>query len=77
MRFKDSRPFHTLFIRLIYLESIRYLGPNILKLIPDEVIELKSVEHFKEKVKSFNSEKSSCKIYKCHICISAITTLAK
>ena len=35
------------------LESIRYLGPKIWKLIPDKLKELKSLELFKEKVKKF------------------------
>ena len=46
------------------LESIRYLGPKIWKLIPDELKELKSLELFKLKVKSLKFEKCPCKLCK-------------
>ena len=35
------------------LESIRYPGPKVWKLIPDELKELKSLELFKQKVQKF------------------------
>ena len=49
------------------LESIRYLGPKIWKLIPDELKELKSLELFKLKVKSLKFEKCPCKLCKNYI----------
>jgi hypothetical protein len=49
------------------LESIRYLGPKIWKLIPDELKELKSLELFKQKVKSLKFEDCPCKLCKNYI----------
>ena len=49
------------------LESIRYLGPKIWKLIPDELKELKSLELFKLKVKSLKFDNCPCKLCKNYI----------
>ena len=49
------------------LESIRYLGLKIWKLITDELKELKSLELFKLKVKSLKFEKCPCKLCKNYI----------
>ena len=49
------------------LESIRYLGPKIWKLVPDELKELKSLELFKQKVKSLKFEDCPCKLCKNYI----------
>ena len=49
------------------LESIRYLGPKIWKLIPDKLKELKSLELFKEKVKGLKFENCPCKLCKNYV----------
>ena len=49
------------------LESDRYLGPKILKLIPDELKELKSLVFFKKKVKGLNFENCPCKLCENYI----------
>ena len=49
------------------LEYIRYLGSKIWKLVPDELKELKSLELFKQKVKSLKFKDCPCKLCKNYI----------
>ena len=49
------------------LEFIRYLGPKILKLVPDELKELTSIERFKKKVKCLKFEHCPCNLCKDYI----------
>ena len=49
------------------LESIRYLGPKIWKLVPDELKELTSIELFKKKVKCLKFEHCPCNLCKDYI----------
>ena len=48
-------------------ESIRYLGPKIWKLVPDELKGLTSLETFKKKVKSLKFEQCPCNLCRNHI----------
>ena len=47
--------------------SIRYLGPKIWKLVPDELKELTSIELFKKKVKCLKFEHCPCNLCKDYI----------
>ena len=42
-------------------KSIRYVGPKIWKLVPDELKGLTSLETFKKKVKNLKFEQCPCK----------------
>ena len=49
------------------LESIRYLGPKIWMLIPDELKESSTVELFKKRVRESKFKKCPCKLCKTYI----------
>ena len=49
------------------IESIRYLGPKIWMLVPDELKELSSLKLFKKNVKSLNFENCPCKLCRNYI----------
>ena len=48
-------------------ESIRYLGPKIWKLVPDELKGLTSLETFKKKVKSLKFEQCPCNLCRNYV----------
>ena len=49
------------------LESIRYLGPKIWMLVPDELKKSSTLELFKERVRKLKFEKCPCKLCKTYI----------
>ena len=49
------------------LESTRYLGPKIWKLVPNELKKLTSLELFKKKVKCLKFEHCPCNLCKDYI----------
>ena len=48
-------------------ESISYLGPKILEILPSEMHECETIFEFKNKLKSFNSINCPCKLCKTYI----------
>ena len=49
------------------LESIRYLGPKIWKLVPDDFKIMKTTEAFKNELKSFSFENCPCNICRTYV----------
>ena len=49
------------------LESLKYLGPKILELIPEEIKNISSLELFKRKIKEWCPKNCPCKLCKLYV----------